>query len=1376
MSGSGQKKSLTEPPQNLKEAIDWVLRVSGRDSNNDGKQAIEGLAGTIQAMLNGDPGDLREEVQEMFGEVRNGVIQKLMSNKPSEPEWGFTVPIAHLNDISGSLITAVKDAPRLVRDVDEISKWLKQDIDSHNGPISDLAGKLKTLLGCNGYNKFDGSGLIQNGNSYKSAYPESLRWPTEPSDQKTCALIFLSCCRLIYYGLTYLYWQCESKDGNWKDQQFQKSGPTNSLSAYLDAMDYSETMFDQGKKNGSHIATVLQSAFPELTKHATNRYPSCSLIRSCRPLFDCPSNPKEAIDWILRVTGKDGQVTGGGDGTNDLTTQVKQLLKDVEGSGTEFGKEIEQVKEALGTSGSDGLIGKLADGLQQFIGYDNNAGSFLSGPENKISGAGIAPSNIPVNRLCDAAVAFTVGVLRSCRGYVKPNDLGKFDGVILAIHNQYGRGAAGMHSIASKVHHDLQSLPGSVMSFLKDVGNEFQKLGSALQTQSQPNHVANKVGEYLKEVFKGSNNKWKGEADNAASKLQALVGNALMRGAYDPTTKNFNTNVENVRNALNTTNASPASVKSILSTGKQAFIWQLQKRNYQPNYVKVEPPINFDVTHAKIFLSCLPLIFNNLSYFYWQCRDGGQWQNQNLTGGSLSPFMEGHWFRNSYMNENMTGTSVVRNVMKTSFQEFDDASSQQKFYSDFLKNFRSKGLATWRVTHQATDQNCLSGLYILCSCYFQCQQIKNSDKASRSPQTIREMLYFLAAFQFSPQYDEFDRYVTEYFKGIISDPTKSTPDARDDSELKLQVADSGTSATGNTLSAADLKSHLLSSCLFAPALLGAIQDHSASKDDPWLHDLYSNSAFPFKYPSSGATLFYALADYTYALQFQLGFLYQQCSQLYVNTCGWFMCTYGQGVNTNDSNGKVVSSHICPVGCTKPEHKNSDKFSEHEKDDCQHSGCGQNANASPLQAFLTDKLTGFSRGHPSSHSGHLGTCSGHTCHVPMGFDKRLRPGRVLQGGHISLTLTPLCGSYTSPLTQLSEKLGCLTKRTPKTLGDIFGFIWTLNSQLFKGGKSADTALSEFFKSIGFNNYLSSSQITPSTFLTYVTHKITGLKSKSSSKAIEKALCLFPGLPFWYNLFMVKPNESLPACLFKVKSTDHKTRYTGNHDDLYSLYNQTCNADPNNTCGQYLYPLCYGNGATYAPTHASTYLSWVLYLSDDLQSWFQDMLEEFKNIDCKVSGCIRCDNSNHKVGQHGTSAACSCDSVVHCGGTLPLLYQHGFRYYNAFQLKNGSKGNGDNKRTCQHFRQQVHKVLAKETPLDNLITSIDAFLYAIRWEFFSKLSGFWTIYISLIVYTFFFLLDTLHMRSHLKLTSHTVPPLALLTSDNPLPTTKLAYIGQ
>ncbi|GIX62556.1 variant erythrocyte surface antigen-1 family protein [Babesia caballi] len=797
-----------------------------------------------------------------------------------------------------------------------------------------------------------------------------------------------------------------------------------------------------------------------------------------------------------------------------------------------------------------------------------------------------------------------------------------------------------------------------------------------------------------------------------------------------------------------------ATVVSAVRDATHAVLGDLQHKAYTSYYNGADNNKVDNEACAKIFLGCLPMIFSALSYLYWRCDKGG-WGTVSLGGGAsntytLREFMGSMAFADGILNAGKNGTAIVGSAF-SKFTEFSKASPLSNgSYTAFTKGLKEKVRS-----QKSYVNNPLSTLFICASSYFRFQQIKISKPTAKSPSTIREMLCFLAALPYTSVYDELENHIESVLL-----------------KAELPVAVSGSAIKNEMLSSSDLLGILVASSLSSPWVLGTIQGPGDS-NNPLLHEIYSSSEF--SYLSSPSVLLSKLADYTYALQFQLHFLYQQCSNTYTKACGWNQCTFGQGINTNDSNGKVVSSHICKVGCTTDRHRSG----THDQVPCEHKGCGTKGKPSPLQAFLTDKLKGFSRGHPSDHSGHLAFCSGGLCHVPMGFkaeNLRSAPGGNTQGSHISVTLKPFCGGFNTSLRQLSEKLGCLTKRTPRTLGDLFGFTWHLNEQLFPKNKSSEDTLIEFLQSLGVSgsNWGTISTLNPSTFWSKVEKRIASLNSPSKTQSgIEKSLTASSNLPFLYQLFMVTPADSLPAVLFKVKNIPHQTskppEYSGNHNDLYSLYNPNCTTPPNQSCGPYLYPLTHSDGAAYAPRNASTYLSWVLYLSDDLQSWFQDMLDEFKNIDCKVSGCHGDKCKSHAPGTHGTNTnVCSCDSVVHCGGTLPLLYRHGFRYNNPLVLKDGWYNDGSSWqkqdsyiRKCSHFASQLNNLLRRNSPLDNLITTIDSFLYAIRWEFFSKLSGFWTIYVCIILYTFFFLLDTLRVRSHLHFpSSNSIAPISLL----------------
>lgn len=130
-----------------------------------------------------------------------------------------------------------------------------------------------------------------------------------------------------------------------------------------------------------------------------------------KSLSDCPTNLKEAIDWVLRVTGKDN---GKDAKTIDLAGAAHTLVKDL------LGEDGKHVKEVLGTNGGDAqensqstlvknilkngngicgtsctgtgdknaiccLIKKLGDVLQTFIGYNGGGKMGVNGISKKDS-------------------------------------------------------------------------------------------------------------------------------------------------------------------------------------------------------------------------------------------------------------------------------------------------------------------------------------------------------------------------------------------------------------------------------------------------------------------------------------------------------------------------------------------------------------------------------------------------------------------------------------------------------------------------------------------------------------------------------------------------------------------------------------------------------------------------------------------------------------------------------------------------------------------------------------------------------------------------------------------------------------------------------
>ncbi|GIX62993.1 uncharacterized protein BcabD6B2_24280 [Babesia caballi] len=325
--------------------------------------------------------------------------------------------------------------------------------------------------------------------------------------------------------------------------------------------------------------------------------------------FDCPSNLKEAVDWILRVTGKDGG--GSGNGTDALAEKVQKLLEEVGKSDANFGAEIGKVIQALNTGSGNGLIAKLAGGLQQFIGYETGS----TNTTGKITGAGIAPSNMATHRLCDATIAFTIGVLEGCKGRLNSkahsSQLAKIDGVIKTLHEKYGAGPDGLKSVATQVKNELTGLKGTFVGFLETLGGAFQDHCSQLQDLNEnPTEVAAKVGKYIDNAVTVSRSL--GYPTPVADNLKKLI--QQNSETYDPKTlKDFSSTIKQVESALKTT----GRYAPTLGVGTGEFITHL-KANYESAYEATTATWQDQNVEkcAKNFLGCLPLLFNGLSYLY----------------------------------------------------------------------------------------------------------------------------------------------------------------------------------------------------------------------------------------------------------------------------------------------------------------------------------------------------------------------------------------------------------------------------------------------------------------------------------------------------------------------------------------------------------------------------------------------------------------------------------------------------------------------------------------------------------------------------------------------------------------------------------------
>ncbi|GIX62785.1 variant erythrocyte surface antigen-1 family protein [Babesia caballi] len=147
-----EKRSLTEAPKNLKEAIDWLASIEGYGASS------------------------------WSGWGKSDELSRALQSLPG------------LNDAKDKALGNGK---------------------SLDGFIKALANGLAGFLGYGGSLTIDGDGIIKKEDGYNSTY-ENSQWPGGADEQKQCALIFLGCALTVFYCISYLYWRCHENGGGWQ--------------------------------------------------------------------------------------------------------------------------------------------------------------------------------------------------------------------------------------------------------------------------------------------------------------------------------------------------------------------------------------------------------------------------------------------------------------------------------------------------------------------------------------------------------------------------------------------------------------------------------------------------------------------------------------------------------------------------------------------------------------------------------------------------------------------------------------------------------------------------------------------------------------------------------------------------------------------------------------------------------------------------------------------------------------------------------------------------------------------------------------------------------------------------------------------------------
>ncbi|CDR71704.1 hypothetical protein, conserved [Babesia bigemina] len=348
--------------------------------------------------------------------------------------------------------------------------------------------------------------------------------------------------------------------------------------------------------------------------------------------------------------------------------------------------------------------------------------------------------------------------------------------------------------------------------------------------------------------------------------------------------------------------------------------------------------------------------------------------------------------------------------------------------------------------------------------------------------------------------------ISEHVKSILQDINKDASEFSDALEV---------TGDPDQLTASMVTAKLTEACLYSATVIYKIRHNN---------DFKAFSTFDFKkeysqlhYAADPACLLCQLRDYIYACHHQLMFLKAQCNRGKSHG-GWQNCKYGSDTKT----------------------------------------------PSPLQSFLTDGWDSDFETHPFDP---CNLCR--KSRVRMGFRKDDLPEISQQGSVISSILTPSCGG-SDPLLTLASYLNCLTRRTPRTTGELVSYFHHFGIELH------------------------------------------GYASKSLSPLGNSLRTPHLDCPDWDHL----GRHDLQA-VSGVRGTESLNSVSNhNHDNAHPRTLSTlvgCGSDPD-SCHPRMSPITYRAYALYSQSFAHTYLSWTVYLPDRLWESLEKMYYDLKKHNC------------------------------------------------------------------------------------------------------------------------------------------------------------------
>ncbi|GBE63219.1 hypothetical protein, conserved [Babesia ovata] len=672
---------------------------------------------------------------------------------------------------------------------------------------------------------------------------------------------------------------------------------------------------------------------------------------------------------------------------------------------------------------------------------------------------------------------------------------------------------------------------------------------------------------------------------------------------------------------------------------------------------------------AKVFLTSLPTLFNQLHYVFYNCCK--KWKNCKIQSEGKADQLEKYLKRQGFNVDNLitkNNTNIdVSLRLSRGFGEYDE------FTKDPDDNQTDFDLYLQSAINSVNSVNVLDNLFAYLRTYNEICHLATSP-SPRSPCNVYEMLIWCSGLPYRSIYTNLlhDSIIT-----LLSGPDSQIPEVEDDFEAR--VVDTKTlslSAYPQSITYDDIRKAVAHMCSKSYDILITIV--GTGDATTYYAYQYCDNTSNLHYPSNSAECFDMLFDMIRRLFPSLRFLYEQCSHSSY-TLGWSQCAYGNYAHT--------SNWQC------------------DQHDSQNPECQPK---SPLMLFLTDGLPGHlphlleSVGCKSKCSTCSPSSSKMPCITPLGF--RAFSGSTRKGKDICYVLEGICGDG-GVLTELYSAITCAVSRPPQTFADILSYY----CQLTRPWKWMPTAA-------------------------------------SPSNSIQLAVCDEIMATVGCDYYDAK--KFLEPCRQLHDSPDHV--YHDLNKELDLSYLVGCGSTD---CGYFIRPLSFLGYSTFAPTFAKNYLSWLLYVCTNVETFLEQLKRDFCNVSCYASGCAPCLNDDScKPGKHGTTS-CGCRSMVHCHGVSSVLYQYGFIFADT-AVKS--------KKQCKHFYKALNSILNSKY-LREFHGAIDTLMFTIRAPFIWTLVSLWSLSLLYLLHIAVVRLDVLRIRSHLKSpSSHRIAAQSLLTA--------------